>query len=293
MAAEGLAAAYNIAAFLGKVKGSDELRYPIPIRAGDKLVLDESSQISTADLDLVLRFADRNGASLIPTGDPEQLGAVGAGGMFRALAEMLGSAELREIHRFAEAWEAKASLRLHDGDKTALAAYAARARLQGFDRAAAMNRATGADLAGMLQGKDVLLLAGSNEEAAQLAACVQSGLIRLGLVQAPCTPLADGSQAGTGDHLRARLNCMIDAGGRRLTNRDTVGVVGWKYGDAIAIRALPEGGWSEEFVISKAYLTHSAELAYAGNVHVSQGRTVDVSNPYLSDTLLRESFTWA
>ena len=52
MAAEGLAAAYNIAAFLGKVKGSDELRYPIRIRAGDMLVLDESSQISTADLDL-------------------------------------------------------------------------------------------------------------------------------------------------------------------------------------------------------------------------------------------------
>ena len=72
-----------------------------------------------------------------------------------------------------------------------------------------MNRAASAYLAGMLQGKDVLLLAGSNEEAAQLAARVQSGLIRLGLVQAPCTPLADGNQAGTGDHLRARLNCAM------------------------------------------------------------------------------------
>ena len=77
----------------------------------------------------MLRFADRNGASLIPTGDPAQLGAVGAGGMFRALAGA-GSAELREIHRFAQAWEAEASLRLHDGDKTALAAYAAGARLR-------------------------------------------------------------------------------------------------------------------------------------------------------------------
>ena len=290
MAAEGLSAAYNIAAFLGKVKGSDELRYPVRIQAGDKLVLDESSQISTADLDLVLRFADRNGASLIPTGDPEQLGAVGAGGMFRALAERLGAAELREIHRFAQAWEADASLRLHDGDKTALAAYAARARIQGFDREAAMNRAAGAYLAGMLQGKDVLLLAGSNEEAAQLAARVQTGLARLGLVQNPCTPLADGNQAGTGDLLRARLNCTIDAGGRRLTNRDTVRVVGWQYGDAIAVRALPEGGWSSEFVIPRTYLVQSAELIYAGNVHVSQGRTVDVSNLYVSDTLSRESF---
>jgi hypothetical protein len=69
-----------------------------------------------------------------------------------------------------------------------------------------------------------------------------------------------------------------------------VRVVGWQYGDAIAVRALPEGGWSGEFVIPKAYLAHSAELTYAGNVHVAQGRTVDVSNLYVSDTLSRESF---
>jgi hypothetical protein len=119
---------------------------------------------------------------------------------------------------------------------------------------------------------------------------VQTGLVRLGLVQDPCTPLADGNQAGTGDLLRARQNCTIDAGGRRLTNRDTVRVMGWQYGDAIAVRALPEGGWSNEFVIPRAYLAQSAELAYAGNVHVSQGRTVDVANLYVSDTLSRESF---
>jgi Transposase, Mutator family/AAA domain len=48
MAAEGLSAAYNIAAFLGKVEGSDELRYPIPIQAGDKLVLDDHAGLVNA-----------------------------------------------------------------------------------------------------------------------------------------------------------------------------------------------------------------------------------------------------
>ena len=43
MTAEGLAEVYNAAAFLGKTKGSDLLRYPVPVSAGDVLVLDESS----------------------------------------------------------------------------------------------------------------------------------------------------------------------------------------------------------------------------------------------------------
>ena len=43
MADEGLAEVYNSAAFLGRVKGSDLLRYPVPLAPGDVLVLDESS----------------------------------------------------------------------------------------------------------------------------------------------------------------------------------------------------------------------------------------------------------
>lgn len=49
-------------------------------------------------------------------------------------------------------------------------------------------------------------------------------------------------------------------------------------------------GQLKDSVTSRDYLAQSAELAYAGNVHVSQGRTVDVSNLYVSDTLSRESF---
>ena len=63
MTAEGLAEVYNSAAFLGKTKGSDLLRYPVPISAGDVLVLDESSMISTADLALIMDYArPRRGA---------------------------------------------------------------------------------------------------------------------------------------------------------------------------------------------------------------------------------------
>ena len=56
--------------------------------------------ISTADLALIMDYADRAGAQVVPTGDNSQLGPVEAGGMFRALIRELGAAELSEVMRF-------------------------------------------------------------------------------------------------------------------------------------------------------------------------------------------------
>jgi TrwC relaxase/AAA domain len=49
LAHEGLAESYNIAEFLGKIEGSDELRRPIPLHQDDVLVVDEASQLSSGN----------------------------------------------------------------------------------------------------------------------------------------------------------------------------------------------------------------------------------------------------
>ena len=87
LAHEGLAESYNIAQFLGKVEGSDELRRPVPLHQDDVLVLDEASQLVTADLAMIQEAARQAGARVIATGDTAQLGAVETGGMFRLLAQ--------------------------------------------------------------------------------------------------------------------------------------------------------------------------------------------------------------
>ena len=89
---EGLAESYNIAEFLGKIEGSDELRRPVPLHRDDVLVLDEASQLSTADLAMIGEAARQAGARVIATGDTAQLGAVEAGGMFRLLAREVPAA---------------------------------------------------------------------------------------------------------------------------------------------------------------------------------------------------------
>ena len=43
-------------------------------------------------------------------------------------------------------------------------------------------------------------------------------------------------------------------------------------------RQRPDGTWTEPFRVPRSYLAHNAELGYAGNVHVAQGRTVDTAH---------------
>ena len=289
LAHEGLAESYNVAEFLGKIEGSDELRRPVPLHKDDVLVLDEASQLSTADLAMIEEAARHAGARIIATGDTAQLGAVEAGGMFRLLAQEVPAAQLHEVRRFDAQWEREASIRLRDGDLAAVAAYDRHGRIRGADEQAAYDRAASMWLADHLRGKDVLLLAGSNAEAAELSRRVQARLAQLGAVGSPQATLADGNQAGLGDLVRARLNTEIDAGGRALTNRDTLTVTAFRGPEVEVRRQRPDGTWTEPFRVPRSYLAHSAELAYAGNVHVAQGRTVDTAHLLVTESLSRQA----
>jgi hypothetical protein len=289
LAHEGLAESYNIAEFLGKTEGSDELRRPVPLHRDDVLVLDEASQISTADLAMIQEAARRAGARVIATGDTAQLGAVEAGGMFRLLTQEVPAARLREVRRFGAEWERQASIRLRDGDLAAAAAYDRHGRIRGADAEAACDRAAGMWLADYLRGKDVLLLAGSNAEAAGLSRRVQARLAQMGSVGSPQAALSDGNRAGVGDLVRARLNAEIDAGGRTLTNRDTLMVTAFRGPDAEVRRQRLDGTWTGAFRVPRSYLAQNAELAYAGNVHVAQGRTVDTAHLLVTESLSRQA----
>jgi hypothetical protein len=286
---EGLAESYNIAEFLGKTQGTEELRRPVPLHRDDVLVLDEASQLSTCDLAMITEAARQAGARVIATGDTAQLGAVEAGGMFVLLAREVSATQLHEVRRFEAPWEREASVRLRDGDMAAVAAYDRHGRIRSADEEAAYARAASMWLADHLRGKNVLLLAGSNAEAADLSRRVQARLIRLGAVERPQAALSDGNQAGVGDLIRARLNTEIDAGGRKLTNRDTLTITAWRGPDAEVRRQRQDGTWTEPFKVPRSYLAGSAELGYGGNVHVAQGRTVDTAHLLVTDSLSRQA----
>ena len=166
---------------------------------------------------------------MILVGDTEQLGAVDAGGMFRLIAARHGSWRLAEVRRFRNAWEREASLKLRDGDITALAEYAARGRIYHGPQDRVYDDAVTRWITDHHAGRETLLLAASNEEAARLSRLARERLIeRRQVADRTDIVLADGNPASTGDLLRARLNTRIEADGQTLANRDTIRLEGWQ-----------------------------------------------------------------
>ena len=270
---------FNIAQFLGKIKDSSKTRGHVPVYPGDVLVVDEATQVSTEDALRIVQVARRCGAMVIGTFDPEQLGSVDAGGIFPLIAARHGSYRLTEVRRITHAWEREASLRLRDGDVTALAEYAGRGRIYHGPQDRVFDDAVSLYLNGFLKGQEALLMATSNETAVRLAGLVRERLAELGRVGEAEITLSDGNRAGRGDLIRARLNTRIDADGQSLANRDVVRVESINksgFGRLAAVRRQTgPDQWSRPFFVPVAYLESDAELAYAGNVHVAEGATVD------------------
>jgi conjugative relaxase-like TrwC/TraI family protein len=294
LAIEGLPESHNIARFLGRLPGTDVTRGHIPLSPGDVLVVDEGSQVPTVDLVAIQSAAVQAGARVVLTGDTAQLSSVGAGGVMAEVARRQGYWKLHEVRRFAEPWEARASLRLREGDVKAWLDYKIRARIYSGEQGEVYSKAVRLWLSDVSRGHDALLLAGSNNEAAELARLARREMIAWKMLDGRDEiTLADGNEAGTGDLIRARLNVKIDAGGQQLTNRDTLRIEGWRgAGDqrvAVAVRKIGPGEWSRPFEVPATYLEQDTELDYAGNVAVAQGKTVRAGHLIVSDTLTRES----
>ena len=301
LAAEGLTETHNFAAFLGRIKDSDQTRGHLPVRPGDLLVVDEASMVPTADLAAVEEIATRIGAKILLTGDTEQLSAPEAGGAMRLLAEEHGYYQLSTIQRFDQEWEREASLRLRAGDADVLADYDQRGRILEGTREQMSDAAYQRWLADHLRGKEAVLLATTNAQAIELARRARDELAALGLVATDnLAELADGNVAGVGDLIVARQNARIEAGepGRSLANRDVLRIDAWEIAEervALVRRVVGrdpltgEVQWSDPFELPEDYIEGHADLAYAGNVHVAQGRTIDTAHLVVDDTAGRES----
>jgi conjugative relaxase-like TrwC/TraI family protein len=90
------------------------------------LVVDEAGMAETRVLAPLLHAVDRAEGKLLLVGDPGQLPAVGAGGLYQALCDRLGALELSGNRRQRDPLEREALARLRAGDPEAYLAHAAR-----------------------------------------------------------------------------------------------------------------------------------------------------------------------
>lgn len=284
---EGLSEANNIRQFL-----TQYARGKVQVDSNDLLIIDETSMVSTSDLAKVHHIADRAGAKLLLTGDPEQLSAPEAGGLMRQLVEDVGAYELTEVTRFAEEWERDASIRLREGDTSVLADYDRRGRLREGTREQMETAAYEAWLADYLTGRDTLLIAPRADQATALSGRAHARLAELGHVEADGVELHDHNHAGVGDLIQTRRNDqkLTDGTGRWVANRDVYKIL--DRTEAGDLRVARVNGSSVQhgrsLWLPGAYVRSHVELGYAGTVHAAQGRTVDTCHSLIDPTVTRE-----
>ena len=282
--AAGVPECYNSAQFLGHLPGQRGARGPIQLRPGNLVLMDEASMTSNPDLADVISQAADSGAKVILAGDTQQLQAVENGGGLPLLAGALGFVHLTEPVRFGAAWEQAASLRLRDGDTTALADYDQHARITGGEPEQMMDAAAAHYLALTMDGTDVLPMAADHALRRELSRRIRDDLIRQGIVSArPAVRIADSTTASTGDLIICANNDQtVQAGepGRTLANGDLLRIDAVTPAGLIVRRALdadPATGqrrWTDRTFVYSDY--GDAELGYAVTDHVAQGRTVTV-----------------
>ncbi|WP_285689993.1 MobF family relaxase [Actinoplanes sp. NBRC 103695] len=255
-------------------------------RPGQWVIIDEASQASTLDLVRLSHLLAPVGGKLILVGDPEQISAIGPGGMFRYLASLGTTTQLREVRRFTDPWEGPASLRLRDGDTTVLAEYDRRGRIIAGHRTELINHVLDGWAADVLQGRTSLILVETQAEAADIATQARRLLIRAGIVQpGPAVVLADGTHAGVGDLIVTRRNNRtLQAGDAFVANRTQ-----WRV-----LELGPDGALLVENPTSRAnttlpadYVAEHVQLAYAATVDSAQGRTVDVARAIIDQVTTR------
>jgi hypothetical protein len=252
------------------------------IPPGSLIVADEGSMISITHLAAIAGYAARHGCKLVLAGDQKQLAAVEGGGAMMLLADRLGYVQLAEPVRFTATWERAASLRLRQGDATALDEYDQHGRIRGAPPDQAMDQAVHAYVASYLTGRNVLLMASDWARCRELSQRIRDDLIHLGKVDPTRTVrLAEGAEASAGDLIICRRNDYgLEAGepGRTLANGDVLRIEAITRHGLMVRRLLdPDPATGQRRFTGQAFRYtgyQSADLAYAVTGHSAQGATV-------------------
>jgi conjugative relaxase-like TrwC/TraI family protein len=252
-------------------------RFDLP--AGATVIVDEAGMIPTAKLAELAALADQHSWRVVLVGDPLQFSAVGRGGMFGLTVDTFGAIELDSVHRFTNAWERDASLRLRRGDVDVLDLYDSHERLCGGPSTQMERNAIHTWWRHRQAGDEVLLMAPTNETVAVLNERAQLIRIHAGEIDPDGRHARiAGGRVFVGDEIATRHNDrrLRTDRGEMVRNRAT-----WTVDRIGSDGSLVATGRNGSVHLPANYVAEHVELAYATTGMGAQGRTVDVGILYL------------
>ncbi|MEO2108682.1 MAG: MobF family relaxase [Actinomycetota bacterium] len=261
------------------------------LSAGQLVILDEASLAGTRSLHTIADHAATVGAKVLLVGDWAQLAAVNAGGALQLLARDRDHvAQLTNVRRFTQPWEATATLQLRDGNPSVLNTYAQHGRLHDGDTGQMLDAAYTAWRHDQAAGRQSLLIAPTREQVAALNGRAQTDRIATGEVQAEgMVPLRDGTAAGVGDVVVTRRNDRrLHGPGGWVRNGDRWTITATQPDGTIHVRRHDEASSRPRRLPAK-YVAEHVELGYATTTHRAQGATVDTAHAIVTAAMTREA----
>jgi conjugative relaxase-like TrwC/TraI family protein len=235
------------------------------------VVLDEAGMARSDDLAKLLAIVEERGAKAVLVGDPQQLGAVGPGGIFHTLVADHGARELETVRRFHHAWEAAASLHLRNGNTAILDAYDRHIRLDGGSRAEMIDRAFAAWRTAFDDGEYLLLMAGDNATADELSRRCRAVLVAEGYVGNENVPIANGSVSSNDRIVTLHNDRRIKTSrGDYVRNGSRWLVIDAASNGTLYVSSLDHAGRA---TLPAEYVAEHVALGYALTVHKAQGKT--------------------
>lgn len=274
----------------------DHLTTGETFRAGQLVIVDESSLAGTLSLDRITALAVEAGAKVLLVGDYAQLQSVDAGGAFGMLVADRDTAgdgsapELVDIHRFKNSWEKTASLALRHGHTEVIDTYIDHGRVLDGDTEAMIDAAYTAWRSDMLGGKSTLLVTDSNEAVTALNVRARTDLILDGTVHGGReVELHDGTHAAAGDTVITRHNDRrLRAGRGWVRNGDRWKVTEVRDDGSLTLRRAGRK-WGASVVLPADYVAEYLDLGYAITSHRAQGVTADTAHVLVDAAMTREN----
>ena len=221
----------------------------------------------------------------VRVGDHCQLDPVDAGGMFAELVHDpdITTVELDTLHRFHHEWEAEASLKLRDGDHAAIDAYDSHGRLHGhLDHAATLEAVADAAYVGLVEGRDVLVMAPTNAVVDELNATLTERLLAAERLDAADEINIAGCVFYPGQPVVTRANnrTLRYGSGEWVPNGDC-----WTVNAGTSDElCLTNSATGDRLALPAEYVAAgNVTVNYASTIHRAQGATVDEAQVIVND----------
>ncbi|HKI85385.1 MAG TPA: AAA family ATPase, partial [Thermoanaerobaculia bacterium] len=287
MSAEGLEAT-TVAGLL-----RDLDRGQLELDARTVLLIDEAGMVGTEDMAGLISHAEAAGSKLVLIGDPAQLDAIDAGGLFPAIAERTEPVLLDEVIRHNFELDREATKRIREGEGAqALALYRSEERVTVAPDAEARREAMVGDwLASYRQGDDALMVAQRNAEVERLNAGARELLCSEGMLGEREVEVG-GASFAAGDQVITRVNDHAN----QIYNRER-----WQVAEVNPERGriVLEGIDRDHTVeVGPDYLSQTTlggevpalQHAYAVTTYCAQGATVDRTYVMADPSMDRQEF---